>query len=217
MTKFAKQSFYFATALLSLTTQASAISSSDIFADMNESFKRIEENFNRLRSEFWGDDVGIKNIEKGLFEVKETGLEDEKSKNYQITFILPGFKQEDINVTIYSDEKNGKTSHRLELAGTKKTTTESDAKTENNDKTVTVKTIKSQAFTSATLINGRQKLIKYKDGKLEIKLELPADIDIKSGSYSMKFDEQKEALTIEFPKKGKGEKNKMTLEYTDKK
>ncbi len=154
-------------------------------------------------------------IEKNNYQLKEyekKATDPSDINIYGITISLPGFKQDDIKVIISSDKKDGKSLHKLEVNGTKKVTVATEEEKEIDGKKVTIQKTSARAFTSSTLVNGRQKQIDYKDGTIKIKFDLPSDIDTQDGKYTMAFDAEKEALTLEFPRKTTSTKTQ--LKYT---
>jgi HSP20 family molecular chaperone IbpA len=153
-------------------------------------------------------------VERNKYQVKEYETEEYESgdaNTYGIKVSLPGFKQDDVKVTISTENKNNKTFHRLEVTGTKQVTTATEEEKDVNGKKVTVKKASTQAFTSSTFVNGRQKVIEYKDGNIKIKFDLPNNIDTQDGKYTMSFDN--ETLKIEFPRQTKTT-TKTPLKYT---
>lgn len=157
-------------------------------------------------------------VERNNYKVKEYATEEYESDDltkYGVKINLPGFTKNDIKVTISTDKKNNKIFNRLVINGTKKVTAATEEEKGTENKKITVRATSSQAFTSSSLINGRQKQIEYKDGTLKIKFDLPGDIDTQDGNYTMSFDQEKETLVLEFPRTSTSTKTQ--LKYTNTK
>jgi HSP20 family molecular chaperone IbpA len=151
-------------------------------------------------------------VEQNKYQIKEQ--EEDGTNTYKIKITLPGFKQDDVNVTIKSDKKNNIIHHALELHGTKAADKKPETEDTINGKKVSVKQTSTQIFSSSTYANGREKTIHYKDGVIKIKIDLPLDINIEENKYSMSFDQNKETLILEFNKTTPPTTTKTQLKYT---
>lgn len=152
-------------------------------------------------------------VDRSKYQVKEYEAEEYESGDttiYGIKISLPGFDQNNIKVAIITDDKKGKSHHRLEVTGTKQVTTATEEEKDVNGKKVVVKKIGSQAFLSSLPVKNGQKIIEYKDGNIKIKIDLPNDIETQEGRYTMAFDN--DVLKLEFPKQTTA--TKTPLKYT---
>ncbi len=110
--------------------------------------------------------------------------EDNVDQNtYAINITVPGFKQEDITVSIEPNEDNSNFLYQLGLRGKKQNETP------------------YSFYSSSSIVNGKRSLIEYDRGELIIIADLPRNIDTQENSYTMIFNKDDETLTIKFSKK----------------
>lgn len=155
-----------------------------------EQMKKTEEQISSLRKEM---EHQLKNVKKARsYDVKE----EFETTSYRIRVALPEFKQENINVTIDDNSRN--TCKKLFVTATKdlntqttKTTTQKEDKEKEN-----ITHWHSETFSSTRYINGRKVGLIYKNGKLEVEIDLPEGI--KDNDYTMQLENGE--LIISFPK-----------------
>ncbi len=195
------------------------ITKDDILNATQESKKKLAETRDSFSGLIDAMDANLSEVvEKSKYQVREYEAEEYESgdaSTYGVKITLPEFKQENINVIIHTDKKNNRTLHWLEVNGTKDAAPAQE-KTEDDDQDKPViKKTSSQLFTSSKFINGKRSVIEYKDGTIKVTFDLPKDIDTKEGNYTMTFDQEKETLTLEFPKtKPQPNRTAMPLKYT---
>lgn len=179
-----------------------------IIATIKTTKEKLEQSLatcSTLLTSFEKDIQGI--TEKHAYTIKEYTIDEKDathSNKYGVKVSVPGFKPEDLTVSISVDTKNGITRQRLTVTGTKQPT-----QTTNN----TAKVSTDHQFTSSSFVHDRQKQIEYKNGSIKATFDLPSNIDTKEESYSMSFDHEKEILTVEFEKTDASKKK--VLKYTD--
>lgn len=158
-------------------------------------------------------------VKEDEYESKDGDQHDKKAgvkKVYRIKITLPGFTKDDLKITIKTNKKHGVLTNSLEITGTKKTRADADGKEEDKGKKITTKVKSSLCFSSYSSTPDKEKSIRYSNGELHLKLDLPRDIDSQEG-YKMAFDETKDTLTLEFPKIRLPESSEKQLSFTDEK
>ena len=137
-----------------------------------------------------------------VYDVKELVEKD----SYKILIGLPGFTQEQVKVTL--EEKDKRKHKKLIIEATKTSTTKGDKSTTG--------AWHSESFSSMRYVNGRMLRLEYKDGKLNVAVDLPESaldqdyvMDLHDGMLTISFPTKKQAQatrTLNFSGKKKNKK-----------
>lgn len=122
------------------------------------------------------------------FEIEEKRLDKGANEEYQVLVHLPGFEEQELKIT--ADTKK----NQLHISGTKiKEIKQEKTEEAKNNKTAS-ETYFSEEFVSSQNINGKKRKLKYKNGTIDITVDLPEDI--KSKNFDTSFENG--VLTVSF-------------------
>lgn len=111
------------------------------------------------------------------FTCKFNVSEKKEADQYLLTINLPGFQKENMNFNVQGKE------HQAIITAEKRTP-------QNNEKIHY-----SESYFSSQTINGRTKKIEYKDGKLQVTIDLPDDVDVKT--FNNTIDQEKAMIAFQ--------------------
>jgi len=186
--------------------QTRSISPKSYFDRLKATGKSALQELNKTEKKLRALRVDIQSRLKEVDDVKVYDVKEEATKQgYNVRIGLPGFKQEDIKVTL---EENVKAQHKKLLVNATKDQNSSKG-VKNTDGTVS--SWHSESFSSARYINGRQITLEYNNGKLKVYVELPKDI--KDQDYTMRLE--KDVLIVSFPTKDATTEGTRRLHFED--
>lgn len=174
----------------SLPQRGTAESQSSYFTRFKEAgtnavkeLEKAEQSIKELRT---GIQKQMKRAHKAqAYDIKEISEND----IYKIVISLPGFTQEQVKVTL---EDNDKRKHKKLIIEASKASSSSKSSNGANPRTW-----HSESFSSMRYVNGRSLHLDYKDGKLNVSVDLPENA--LDQDYTMDLVADK--LTINFPTK----------------
>ena len=160
--------------------------------------KKLEESLLRTKQDIENnikrsEELKLKRNSNGLrlsdsFSIKEKRSGKDEAQEYQVIAHLPGFEEHDLKIT--TDRKN----NQLHISGTKAAETKSEKTKENESGKTASKAYLSEEFVSSQNINGKKRKLKYKNGTIDILVDLPEDITVKDFDTSF----ENGTLTVSF-------------------
>ncbi|MFH1831400.1 MAG: hypothetical protein ABH827_01220 [bacterium] len=124
----------------------------------------------------------------------------ETDKKIEINIFLPDFIKDEIITTI-EDKTEKETSNKRLVITAKKTQ-------QKKDKEKETRVLSYQQFSSFKSINGQEQSIQYKNGQVQISIDLPKYADVDT-DYEMEFKDHK--LVIKFLKLTKKDKKRLSF------
>ena len=111
------------------------------------------------------------------FTCKFNVSEKKEADQYLLTINLPGFKKENMNFNVQSKDHQA-------IITAEKHVPQNDGKFHY-----------SESYFSSQTINGHTKKIEYKDGKLQVTVDLPDNVDVKN--FNSTIDQEKAVITFQ--------------------
>lgn len=125
------------------------------------------------------------------FSIKEKQSEKDGVQQLHVIVHLPGFDEQDLKIT--TNSKN----NQLHISGTKAIENKQEKTEESDNKKSVSHEYISEEFVSSQNINGKKRKLKYKDGNIDVTIDIPKDVNTKDFDTIFEND----TLTVTFQKK----------------
>jgi HSP20 family molecular chaperone IbpA len=125
------------------------------------------------------------------FGIEEKQSEKDGVRQLHVIVHLPGFDEQDLKITTHN--KN----NQLHISGTKAIENKREKTEEGDNKKAVSRAYISEEFVSSQNINGKKRKLSYKNGTIDVSVDLPTDVKTK------KFDTtfENSTLTVTFQTK----------------
>lgn len=124
-----------------------------------------------------------------LFDLpgKFNAIEKADADNYILNINVPGFNRDNIKLNVLEGE------HRVVVTAEKEDISTANAQANGGWR------YRSESYFSSQSVNNRTKKIEYKDGKLQVTVDLPDNVDVKN--FNSTIDQEKAVITFRLKEK----------------
>ncbi|QQR48905.1 Hsp20 family protein [bacterium] len=131
-----------------------------------------------------------------LFDLpgKFNATEKVDADNYILDINVPGFSRDNIKLNVQEGE------HRVVVTAEKEDISTANAQANGGWR------YRSESYFSSQSVNNRTKKIEYKDGKLQVTVDLPDNVDVKN--FNSTIDQEKATITFQLKEKQEQEVSK---------